>query len=62
MTEKETSTKLLHDIKAKCSSLKSAVDLFKDCSCEEKKEMLSLMRNAAKEITDRLNNLEKESF
>ena len=43
-------TKLLHDLKSKCSSLKSAADLFKDCSAAEKKEMLALMTAAASEI------------
>jgi hypothetical protein len=62
MTEnKDTLTKLLHDIKAKCSSLKSAADLFKDCSAEEKKEMISLMSNAAKDITKHLSDLEKNN-
>ena len=42
--------KLLHDLKSKCSSLKSAADLFKDCSAAEKKEMLALMTAAASEI------------
>ena len=61
MTEKKDNlSKLLHDIRAKCSSLKSAADLFKDCSAEEKKEMISLMSNAAKDISNRLNELEKE--
>jgi hypothetical protein len=43
-------TKLLHDLKSKCSSLKSAAELFKDCSPAEKKEMLALMTAAAAEI------------
>ena len=42
--------KLLHDLKSKCASLKSAADLFKDCSAAEKKEMLALMTSAAAEI------------
>jgi hypothetical protein len=42
--------KLLHDLKSKCSSLKSAADLFKDCSPAEKKEMLAMMTAAAAEI------------
>lgn len=45
-------TKLLHDLKSKCSSLKSAADLFKDCSPAEKKEMLALMTAAAAEIVE----------
>lgn len=43
-------TKLLHDLKSKCASLKSAAELFKDCSPAEKKEMLALMSTAASEI------------
>lgn len=43
-------TKLLHDLKSKCASLKSAAELFKDCSPAEKKEMLALMTAAAAEI------------
>ncbi len=42
--------KLLHDLKSKCSSLKSAAELYKDCSPAEKKEMLALMTAAAAEI------------
>ncbi len=44
--------KLLHDLKSKCASLKSAAELFKDCSHAEKKEMLALMTTAAAEIAN----------
>jgi len=44
------STKLLHDLKSKCASLRNAADLLKDCSPAEKKEMLALMTMAAAEI------------
>jgi CHAD domain-containing protein len=44
-------SKLLHDLRSKCSSLKSAAELFKDCSAAEKKEMLALMGAAAEEIS-----------
>jgi hypothetical protein len=44
-------SKLLHNLKSKCSSLKSAAELYKDCSAAEKKEMLALMSAAAEEIS-----------
>lgn len=52
-------SKLLHDLRSKCSSLKSAAELYKDCSAAEKKEMLALMNAAAAEITRLLGQLEK---
>lgn len=52
-------SKLLHDLRSKCSSLKSAAELYKDCSAAEKKEMLALMNSAAGEITRLLGQLEK---
>lgn len=52
-------SKLLHDLRSKCSSLKSAAELYKDCSAAEKKEMLALMNSAAAEITRILGQLEK---
>jgi CHAD domain-containing protein len=52
-------SKLLHDLRSKCSSLKSAAELFKDCSAAEKKEMLALMNSAAAEIGKLLGQLEK---
>ncbi|HNW42857.1 MAG TPA: hypothetical protein PKI19_00020 [Elusimicrobiales bacterium] len=51
-------SKLLHDLRSKCSSLKSAAELYKDCSAPEKKEMLALMKAAAAEITKTLAELE----
>lgn len=59
MTNKDDSGKLLHDLRSKCSSLKSAAELYKDCSAAEKKEMLALMNAAAAEITALLARLEK---
>ena len=47
----EENSKLLHDLRSKCSSLKSAAELYTDCSPAEKKEMLALMNSAAAEIT-----------
>ncbi|HAT73310.1 MAG TPA: hypothetical protein DCS63_10895 [Elusimicrobia bacterium] len=52
-------TKLLHDLKSKCASLKSAADLYKDCSAGEKKEMLALMTAAADEIAKTVQALGK---
>jgi len=51
--------KLLHDLKSKCSSLKSAAELYKDCSAAERKEMLALMAAAAQEITRTVDALGK---
>ena len=59
MTDSTDNSKLLHDLRSKCSSLKSAAELYKDCSAAEKKEMLALMNNAAAEITKLLASLEK---
>jgi hypothetical protein len=39
----EGTSKLLRDLRSKCSSLKSAAELYKDCSAAEKKEMLALI-------------------
>ena len=50
--------KLLHDLRSKCASLKSAAELYKDCSPGEKKEMLALMKAAAAEISRLLEALE----
>lgn len=59
MTNDNEGAKLLHDLRSKCSSLKSAAELYKDCSLAEKKEMLALMNAAAAEITALLARLEK---
>jgi len=59
MTDTPDSGKLLHDLRSKCSSLKSAAELYKDCSAAEKKEMLALMNAAAAEITKLLAQLDK---
>lgn len=55
----QEASKLLHDLKSKCASLKSAAELYKDCSPAEKKEMLALMNAAAAEIARTLAALEK---
>lgn len=57
----ERSSRLLHDLRSKCSSLKSAAELYKDCSPAEKKEMLALMKQAAAEIAEVLGKLEAGS-
>ena len=51
-------SKLLHDLRSKCSSLKSAAELYKDCSAAEKKEMLALMKAAAADIANLLGRIE----
>jgi len=58
MTSNTDSSKLLHDLRSKCSSLKSAAELYKDCSAAEKKEMLALMKAAAAEIAKALAQLD----
>ena len=50
-------SKLLHNIKGKCSSIKGAAELFRDCSAEEKREMLALMSEAARDISAALTEL-----
>ncbi len=59
MTKATDGGKLLHDLRSKCSSLKSAAELYKDCSAAERKEMLALMNSAAAEIIKLLAQLEK---
>jgi len=59
MTSTPDSGKLLHDLRSKCSSLKSAAELYKDCSAAEKKEMLALMNAAAAEIVKILAQIDK---
>ena len=59
MTNTTDSSKLLHDLRSKCSSLKSAAELYKDCSAAEKKEMLALMNAAAAEIVKILAQIDK---
>jgi len=60
MTNSPDSGKLLHDLRSKCASLKSAAELYKDCSAAEKKEMLALMNAAAAEIIKLMTALSKE--
>lgn len=59
MTNPPDSGKLLHDLRSKCSSLKSAAELYKDCTAAEKKEMLALMTAAASEIAKLICELAK---
>jgi len=59
MTDTPDSGKLLHDLRSKCASLKSAAELYKDCSAVEKKEMLALMNAAAAEIVKLLAQVER---
>ena len=59
MAKQPDPTKLLHDLKSKCSSLKSAAELYKDCSAPEKKEMIALMNAAAADIVKVMAELAK---
>ena len=59
MSQPDDLSKLLHDIKGKCASIKGAADLFRDCSVEEKREMLALMSEAARNISVTLQELGK---
>ena len=54
--------KLLHDIQSKAASLKSAAELLRGCSPEERKEMIGLMKTASLEIIGRLETLGKSEF
>lgn len=56
MTE---ANKLYHDLESKCSSLKSAVKLLRECPPEEKDEILALMNEAARDILKFLSELEE---
>ena len=59
MSQPDNLSRLLHDIKGKCASIKGAAELFRDCSAEEKREMLALMRDAANTIVKSMSELEK---
>jgi len=51
--------KLLHDLESKTASLKGAVKLLRECQPDERREMLTLMKTAAQEISSCLTELEK---
>jgi len=51
---------LLHDIKAKSVSLQTAVGLLRDSAPAEKREVLALMNQAARDILRYLAEVEKE--
>ena len=53
------SNKLTHDIESKCASLKSAAKMLKECTPEEKKEILTLMKASAQELVRITTELEK---
>jgi len=59
MDQKPDISKLLHDLRSRSTSLKSAADIFRDCSADEKREMLALMEGAAKDISKCLGELKK---
>ena len=51
---------LRHDIKSKSVSLQTAVGLLQDRPVSEKREILALMSEAAKDILRYVSELEKE--
>lgn len=57
MTE---TSKLYHDLESKCSSLKSAIKLLRECEPGEKGEILALMNEAARDILKFLSELGEE--
>ena len=59
MTEDPDLRKLYHDLASKCASLKSAVQILRDCPPEERKELLSLMIEAANTILKCLSELDR---
>lgn len=52
-------TKLYHDIESKTASLKSAAKLLRECPADQKRELITLMRQAAQDIQKHLSELEK---
>ena len=52
--------RLYHDLESKTAGLKSAVKLLRECTPEEKREILALMRDAARDIQKYLTELEKD--
>jgi len=59
MTEAPDLRRLYHDLASKCASLKSAVQILRDSPPEEKKELLSLMTEAANAIVKCLSELDR---
>jgi hypothetical protein len=60
MGSRPETRKLLHDVQAKCASLKSASQLIKDCAPEKAREMLALMTQEARDLLKCLYELRKE--
>ena len=60
MEERTRWDELRHDIKSKSVSLQNAVDLLRDAASEEKKEILELMAQAARDLARYVSELEKE--
>ena len=50
MDKKEQLSRIIHDIDSRCSSIKSAAKLYRDCTPEEQREMLALMKEAAENL------------
>lgn len=51
--------RLLHDVQGKCTSLKSASLLLKDCPPEKARAMVALMTQEARDILKCLGELDK---
>jgi hypothetical protein len=59
--EKQTKLDTLrHNIKGKSSSLRGAVDILRDCTSSEKREIVALMAEAARDLVRYVSELEKE--
>jgi len=50
---------LIHDVNSKCASLKSAVVLLKQSTKEETQELLSLMIQQTRNLTQNITDFEK---
>ncbi|MBI4667642.1 MAG: HAMP domain-containing histidine kinase [Elusimicrobia bacterium] len=51
--------RLTHDVRSKCSSLKSAAELLQQASPEEIRELLPLMTEAARNMSQKIADYEK---
>lgn len=60
MAQRSKWDELRHDIKSKSVSLQGAVDLLRDCPASERREILTLMADAARDIARYVSELEKE--
>jgi nitrogen-specific signal transduction histidine kinase len=54
MANSDETRLLLHDIRGRCASLKSAADMLKNCPPEQAAEMADLMTEEARQILQSL--------